>query len=182
MKGQRTRAALITSAGQLFSSRGYSATSLEEIGAQLGVSRGTVLFHFDTKLALLFAVVEPLYTEIDALVTEFEKQPTPLAVRQRRAFLTRYCEILATHPYAARLLVRDLSSITQLNVPATGPGVTHRLMALLEGPDPDTSLRLRTSAALGSIMRPMTVPVVELDEAARATLVQCALAAYAAKD
>lgn len=181
MKGPRTRAALITAAGSLFSTKGYAATSLEEIGAQLGVSRGTVLFHFDTKLALLFAVVGPLSHDIEALVAEFEKQPTPLAARQRRAFLSRYCDTLAAHPFATRLLVRDLSSITQLELPATGPGVTNRLLALLEGPDPDTAAKLHASAALGAILRPMTVPRVELDEDARATLVRCALAAYSAK-
>ncbi len=181
MKGPRTRAAIIDEAGKLFSTKGYAATSLEEIGAQLGVSRGTVLFHFDTKLALLFAVVEPLQTDVEAMLTEFEKQPRPLTGRRRRVFLSRYAEILATHPYAMRLLVRDLSSITQLDVPATGPAITSRLMALLEGPDPDTALKLRTSAALGAILRPMAVPVVEMDEAARATLVNCALAAYSAK-
>jgi AcrR family transcriptional regulator len=181
MKGPRTRAALITAAGSSFSTKGYAATSLEEIGAQLGVSRGTVLFHFDTKLALLFAVVGPLSEEMQTLVSEFEKKPAPLAARQRRAFLSRYCDTLAAHPYAARLLVRDLSSITQLNIPATGPGITNRMLALLEGPDPDTSVRLRSSAALGAILRPMTVPPVDMDEAARATLVECALAAYSAK-
>jgi len=181
VKGSRTRAALINSAGELFSTKGYAATSLEEIGAQLGVSRGTVLFHFDTKLALLFAVVGPLSDDIEAVITEFEKQPTPLAVRQRRAFLSRYCDTLAAHPYAARLLVRDLSALTHLNLPATGPGVTGRMLALLEGPDPDKSAKLRSSAALGAMLRPLTVPPVEMDEEARATLVECALAAYSAK-
>ena len=181
MKGPRTRAALINAAGSLFSTKGYAATSLEEIGAQLGVSRGTVLFHFDTKLALLFAVVGPLSDEIEAVIAEFEQQPTPLAARQRRVFLSRYCDTLAAHPYATRLLVRDLSSIAQLNLPATGPGVTSRMLALLEGPDPDATAKLRSSAALGAMLRPLTVPPVELDEAARAILVQCALAAYAAK-
>lgn len=181
MKGSRTRAAIINEAGKLFSTKGYAATSLEEIGAQLGVSRGTVLFHFDTKLALLFAVVEPLQTEVESMLTEFEKNSAPLTGRRRRAFLSRYAEILATHPYAMRLLVRDLSSITQLDVPPTGPAITARLMALLEGPDPDAEMMLRTSAALGAILRPMAVPAVEMDEAARTTLVNCALAAYSAK-
>lgn len=181
MKGSRTRAAIINAAGLLFSTKGYAATSLEEIGAQLGVSRGTVLFHFDTKLALLFAVVEPLNTDVEVMVTEYEKHSAPLAARQRRAFLSRYAEILALHPYAMRLLVRDLSSITQLNMPVTGPAVTVRLMTLLEGPDPDVAMKLRTSAALGAILRPMAVPAVEMDAPARATLVQCALAAYSSK-
>ena len=39
MKGPRTRAAIIDAAGSLFSTKGFAATSLEEIGAQLGVSR-----------------------------------------------------------------------------------------------------------------------------------------------
>jgi AcrR family transcriptional regulator len=182
VKGTRTRAAIINEAGKLFSTKGYAATSLEEIGAQLGVSRGTVLFHFDTKLALLFAIVAPLQHDVEVMISEFEKHPIPLTGRQRRAFFSRYADILATHPYAMRLLVRDLSSITQLEVPPTGPAITLRLLALLEGPSPDAAMKLRTSAALGAILRPMAVPVVDMDEHARATLVSCALAAYSAKD
>jgi AcrR family transcriptional regulator len=181
VKGPRTRAAIIDAAGNLFSTKGYAATSLEEIGAQLGVSRGTVLFHFETKLALLFAVVAPLYADVEAMIVAFEKYPAPLPGRQRRAFLARYAEILSTHPYAMRLLVRDLSSITQLEVPVTGPAITDRLMKLLQGPEPDAALKLRTSAALGTILRPIAVPQVEIDDAARAVLVECALAAYSSK-
>jgi hypothetical protein len=80
-----------------------------------------------------------------------------------------------------RLLVRDLSSITQLEVPVTGPAITDRLMKLLQGPEPDAALKLRTSAALGTILRPIAVPQVEIDDAARAVLVECALAAYSSK-
>src|SRR6185437_7507593 len=137
---------------------------------------------FGTKLALLFAIVAPLQHDVEVMISEFAKHPIPLTGRQRRAFFSRYADILATHPYAMRLLVRDLSSITQLEVPPTGPAITLRLLALLEGPSPDAAMKLRTSAALGAILRPMAVPVVDMDEHARATLVSCALAAYSAKD
>ena len=115
------------------------------------------------------------------MVTEFEKHPIPLKARQRRAFLSRYAEILATHPYAMRLLVRDLSSITQLSVPPSGPAITSRLMALLEGPDPDTEQQL------ANLCRARRDPASDGGaggrdgRGARTTLVQCALAAYSSK-
>lgn len=183
-KGPRTRAAIIEAAGIEFSTSGYEATTLEQIGARLALTRSTVLFHFATKRALLLAVVQPLFDRLESLLPEYEKHPVPLAPRLRRRMLTQYCDAVVEHRYATILVVRDLTTLVHIDLPATGPGLVLRMFALLQGHDPDRDLKLRTAAALGSILRPVCQPPIdprELDSEARKVIVGCALAAYGAK-
>lgn len=184
MKGPRTRASILETAAAKFSTGGYEITTLEQIAEQLGISRGTVLFHFESKRSLLLEVVQPLFREFSALITEFERYPVPVTVRQRRQLLTRYCELLNTHRHATILMVRDLTTIIQMHWPDGGPEMTVRFLALLQGHEPDDALRLRVAAAMGAILRPIAVPPIEpakLDAQARAVIVESAMAAYSAK-
>ena len=65
-------AALIT-----FCKRGYGLATLEEIGAQVGLTRGAVLHHFKSKAGLLAAVVDPCRQALAQLLmtTPLERSP-----------------------------------------------------------------------------------------------------------
>ena len=56
--GARTREAVLDGAEALFAERGYEATSLGDIGAAAGVSRGTPGYFFGTKLDLFLEVFD----------------------------------------------------------------------------------------------------------------------------
>jgi AcrR family transcriptional regulator len=183
-KGPRTRAAIVRVAAGSFSISGYESTTLEGIAKQLGLSRGLVLFHFESKRALLMAVLEPLFVELEALVSRYQKYPTPLSPRPRRQLLTEYCDVIIAHREATILLSRDLTSIVQMRWPAGGSDLGLRMLTLLQGEDPDRSLKIRTSSVFGGIVRAVCVPQFdpeELDAEARHMIVHSALAAYAAK-
>jgi AcrR family transcriptional regulator len=67
-----TRAALIEAARTLFGTRGYVATSTEEIVARAGVTKGALYHHFADKVGLFRAVFEQVQQEIsDAAAAEF---------------------------------------------------------------------------------------------------------------
>ena len=182
VKGPRTRAAIIGAASEAFTVGGYESTTLDQIAAKVDITRGTVLFHFATKRALLLAVVDPLFQDMDTLLSEFERYPVPLTPRRRRALLTRYCDTLIEHRFATILLVRDLTTIVQMHWPtAEGPEVTFRMMALLQGHHPDRALKLRAAATIGAILRPVCMPPIHpdtFDAEARQVIVESALAAY----
>ena len=55
---ERTRAAILDAAERLFAEQGYDATSLTEVGAAAGVSRGTPGYFFGTKAELYQAVLD----------------------------------------------------------------------------------------------------------------------------
>jgi AcrR family transcriptional regulator len=56
--GQRTRAALVASAFDVFAERGYQRLSLRQIADEIGTSHTALLHHFGSKDALLHAVLD----------------------------------------------------------------------------------------------------------------------------
>ena len=54
----QTRAALLDAALEVFSQKGYSATRLQDIAAEAGVTRGAVYHHFKNKAGLFQALME----------------------------------------------------------------------------------------------------------------------------
>ena len=59
---EETVGALVRSAAELFLERGVALTSLEEIGARAGVTKGAVYHHFASKDHLVAAVIAALAT------------------------------------------------------------------------------------------------------------------------
>ncbi|QTT87923.1 TetR/AcrR family transcriptional regulator [Pseudomonas chlororaphis] len=62
---EQTRSKLITSARQAFGSLGYANTSMDDLTAEAGLTRGALYHHFGDKKGLLAAVVEQLDAEMD---------------------------------------------------------------------------------------------------------------------
>jgi AcrR family transcriptional regulator len=59
VKKQFVEQAILDSAFELFSERGYHATTLQDIAARAGIGVSTVYSYVPSKLHLLYAVVEP---------------------------------------------------------------------------------------------------------------------------
>jgi AcrR family transcriptional regulator len=57
-RGSVTADKIVTSAIKLFGSRGYRATSISSIAADVGITDAGVLHHFPTKLDIFWAVVD----------------------------------------------------------------------------------------------------------------------------
>jgi TetR/AcrR family acrAB operon transcriptional repressor len=57
-KGAETRRVLLEKAGELFQSRGIDATSLDQIAAAAGVTKGAIYDHFENKTELVFELFE----------------------------------------------------------------------------------------------------------------------------
>ena len=73
---RRTRQAVVTAAAELFTTRGYAATSLADVAVQAGVARPTVFAAFGSKPALLARVLDEAISGDDE----------PVAVRDRPWF------------------------------------------------------------------------------------------------
>ena len=65
-RSRATRAALLASARALFTDRGYTGTSRDDIATGAGVTRGALYHHFDGKEGLFQAVVEESMKELKA--------------------------------------------------------------------------------------------------------------------
>ena len=65
----RTREEILTVAAELFSRAGFKGASLQDIAAGVGCSKATLLYHFDSKEAILAALLAPAAAELAELTT-----------------------------------------------------------------------------------------------------------------
>src|SRR5438067_11666850 len=66
----KTRDRIVDAALASFGTRGYEATSLDSLAAELGVRKQTILYHFPNRDALLAGVIDASAAE---LTTELER-------------------------------------------------------------------------------------------------------------
>ena len=114
----RSRAAILDAAERLFAERGYDATSLTEVGATAGVSRGTPGYFFGSKAQLYRAVLERAFAEVrDAVragrARALASSQAPDAILA--GAVSDYFDFLAGRPNFIRLIEREaLSGAGQL--------------------------------------------------------------------
>ena len=72
--GERTKAKILGSAVRLFGSGGYEATSLDEVAADVGVRKQTLLYYFPSKADLFAAAAaeaaQAMYEALDGALKE----------------------------------------------------------------------------------------------------------------
>ena len=113
----RSRAAILDAAEQLFADQGYDATSLNQVGTVAGVSRGTPGYFFGSKADLYQAVLDRSFAEVREAVREGraralasnESSETILA-----GAVSDYFDFLAARPNFVRLIEREALSGSRL--------------------------------------------------------------------
>jgi AcrR family transcriptional regulator len=104
-----TRTALSAAARQLFTERGYAATSTTEIVEQAGVTRGALYHHFAAKDELFRAVFEQLEGEVTKHVAE-EALTSPDPLEQLRRGTRAYLDA-CIDPAVQRVVLLDGPSV-----------------------------------------------------------------------
>ncbi len=109
----RSRAAILDAAERLFADRGYDATSLTEVGAAAGVSRGTPGYFFGSKIDLYRSVLERAFAEVREAVRAgraraLASNQSPEAILA--GAVSDYFDFLAARPNFIRLIEREALS------------------------------------------------------------------------
>jgi AcrR family transcriptional regulator len=152
-----TRAAIVSSARRLFGSRGYAATSIDEVAAAARVTKGAVYHHFGSKEALFRAV----YDEVEAEAQRIDEGDLPREAGPVELIL------YGVQHYLDAALDPEVQRITLIDAPAVlgpepdGPADEHpghqALRALIAGAveagtirsvDPDALAHLISGACL----------------------------------
>ncbi|KAB8063748.1 TetR/AcrR family transcriptional regulator [Janthinobacterium violaceinigrum] len=106
---EETRASLLATARKVFSERGYADTSMDDLTAQAGLTRGALYHHFGDKKGLLLAVVEQIDAEMDGRLQAISDGADDLweGFRSRcRAYLE-----MAVEPEIQRIVLRDARAV-----------------------------------------------------------------------
>ena len=85
-KRARTRAALIAAAARLVARQGFERTSLEDVAAEAGMTRGAIYGNFKNREALFLAVAQTHWAPLAPPMTPgapFRQQMRELAARAR---------------------------------------------------------------------------------------------------
>lgn len=103
----KSRESILDAAERLFASRGYEGTSLQEVGAAAGVSRGTPSYFFRSKAELYRAVLERSFDQVRNAVKSGRERALrsgePPEVVLAGA-VGEYFDFITGHPYFVRLL------------------------------------------------------------------------------
>jgi AcrR family transcriptional regulator len=142
------------SALALFSRQGYERTSLREIADDLGFTKAALYYHYRSKEDLLAAVLEPLLTDLEALVAEPAGADTRLA---REHFLAGYLEVLLRHRPLLRYLVNDAAAVVNSGLAPRLASIRTAVLELLGGGALSLGERMRSAAALGALQSAILV-------------------------
>jgi len=99
---------IITHAKELFSQKGYAATSMDELAERCGLNKAMVFYYFKSKKGLYESVMREVLVEIQQTISEENKKhSTPR--EELEGFIRTYAKYANDHSYLPSLLLRELS-------------------------------------------------------------------------
>nr|WP_277817190.1 TetR/AcrR family transcriptional regulator [Solimonas terrae] len=105
---ERSRAAILAAAEDLFARRGYAVTRLEDVADAVGLTRPALFYHFRDKQTLYDAVLETAFGSLAKRLEEAMSPPGSITQRIERA-AEAWVDGLQERPTLARLILRHVA-------------------------------------------------------------------------
>lgn len=135
------QAAVLRAAIELFIRKGYDATSIGDVAAELGVTKSAVYHHVASKEQLLAMALDEALGELEASVA-MAAEASGSAYDRLRALVRRSVEVLAAHQSAVTLLLRvHGNSETEVAALRRRRAIDTRLAALVSAAVDEGALR-----------------------------------------
>lgn len=151
-----TKAAILDAAGELFATRGVSATSMEDIAEHAGIAKGSLYYNFTSKSGLVAALLE---RSVDRLGAAIDAATGGQAGRDaRRAVVAALLAEIEAQPHAARLMAAEVFRTDRdwRTTTAAWRGVTmDPVAASLRAEDPalpEAAAAMRAAAIVGAAL------------------------------
>jgi AcrR family transcriptional regulator len=176
-RGPSRRGEILEAASEHFRAAGFDGTALSVIAHAAGVSKAAVSFHFESKEAMLVELVEPLLSELEAVLSAYPAPEWPDGVRQLTG---EYFDVLVRHHAVAAWLDSDSSAQRRAGIGRRLGRSMEGLADAITGSNRDPGARVRAFAAVGGIWRPVRVLPIEALVAHREELLDAALGSYPA--
>lgn len=102
---------ILTNAARLFSAQGYMRASIADLADACHLSRGALYHYFDSKEAILFAILDAHIREMIAHVETAVAAGGP-TLTQFQNVIRAVVEVNAKSPHEQRVLIHDLSFLS----------------------------------------------------------------------
>lgn len=152
-----TRQRILDIAVDLFIEQGYAGTSVRDISERLGMTKGSLYYHFASKEDVLTALVTPLVQDLDGFLKAAEDSSE--SARDRVEHLVG---LLDKHGVLLRSLMGDPSVLHGLAMKSAMPHRILRVQRALAASDDPADL-LRGRCALGVIHAGAVAPRWDAD-------------------
>lgn len=173
-----TRSAIREAALRQFLAKGVEQTSLREVADEVGITKASLYYHYESKADLLAAVVAPVLFVMRDVADGLADAPRD--EDDVRDLLRRYLVGLLNHRSEGSLFVRDaaaMSTALQSMLPEL-MDLSNRIHVWLAGPDATAEATIRAVAAvqvLGTALAPDTQVPGTTDEELERVLLDAAM-------
>jgi AcrR family transcriptional regulator len=168
-----TKQRILDTARELFARKGVQKTSLQEIAAELGITKPALYYHFGSRDELVRSIVQPMIDDGEAFIADLERREK----LDPRELLVAYFDFNMRYRADIMMVLTELSTLSELGLFDTVFAWRSRLTALLFGSSPTLAESTRAVLALGGLQDcSVQFPHVPQDEL-RAAAVAAACAA-----
>jgi AcrR family transcriptional regulator len=130
-----------------FATAGYAATSLSRIAELAGLSKSSVLYHYDSKEALLEAAVGPAIDRMAGILLNTASQP--LTPSRRHEFITGFVDFLLEHRLEVNIFINQGASLIDVPVVDRANELVVQLAEYFSTTVSNTEEKMRFGIALG---------------------------------
>ena len=143
-----TRTRIQDIALEMFTEKGYDATSLREIAEALGVTKAALYYHFKSKEEIVESITADHVARLDDLLAWAEQQPPTAALR--REFLHSYSDSLRAdqHFKIMKFFQQNQPAVKNMRNAAKWRETMGRMIKALTGDTADAAERMRVGLAI----------------------------------
>jgi TetR/AcrR family transcriptional regulator len=112
-KAERTRSTILAAAEELFATRGYAATRLEDVADTVGLTRAALFYYFRDKQALYDAMLENAFGSFTAHLNSVLTAAKGSITERIELAVEAWVDAIAARPSLARLILRYVADVTE---------------------------------------------------------------------
>jgi TetR/AcrR family transcriptional regulator len=109
-RGKETRQAILRAAEQVFAERGYAGARMDDVAAEVGIKRASMVYYFRDKRSLYVALLDDLYGELGERYRRVAAESSSLR-DSMFGFLDAWATHVAERPGSVRILMWESARI-----------------------------------------------------------------------